>query len=91
MHPVLRYRAAIGVDVGTLNSHPRNILSTPSNLVISACVNRSHVSELVNSTNLVPKTHLHPTQVGLGIFQAIHCEVIYVSTVYCAVRILQPV
>ena len=41
--------------------------------------------------NLVFKTYLHPTQVGLGIIQAIHCEVIHVSTVYCAVCNLQPV
>ena len=39
--------------------------------------------------NLVFKTYLHPTQVGLGVFQAIHCEAIQVSTVYCAV--CQPV
>ena len=41
--------------------------------------------------NLVSKTHLHPTQVGLGIIQATHCKVIHVSTVYCAVCNLQPV
>ena len=49
-----------------------------------------HMVIFINS-NLVSKTYLHPTQVGLGIFQAIHCEVIQVSTVYCAVCNLQPV
>ena len=39
----------------------------------------------------VDKTQLHPTQFGLGIIQATHCEVIHVSTVYCVVCILQPV
>ena len=34
--------------------------------------------------NLVPRTQLHPTQFGLGISQATHCEVIHVSTVYSA-------
>ena len=51
---------------------------------------RAEVVMMMNP-NLVSKTHLHPTQVGLGIFQAIHCEVIQVSTVYCAVCNLQPV
>ena len=35
--------------------------------------------------NLVSKAHLHPTQVDLGLFQAIYCEVIHVSIEYYAV------
>ena len=51
---------------------------------------RAEVVMMMNP-NLVSKTHLHPTQVGLGIIQATHCKVIHASTVYCAVCNLQPV
>ena len=44
-----------------------------------------------NSSTWYPKPTFIPTQLGLGITQAIHCEVIQVSTVYYAVCFPQTV
>ena len=46
---------------------------------------------LAQSTTWYPKPTFIPTQLGLGITQAIHCEVIQVSTVYYAVCFPQTV
>ena len=73
------------VDLLTPSTLLRNWVCTLSMSVVS------HFAQSWSMYNLVSKAHLHPTQVGLGIFQAIHCEVIHVSTVYCAVCNLQPV